>query len=112
MKLTNYQLGAAAVLVLLAVIAVFVQRSNWNRDRYILSADNAGNLKPVSEKYFEDKQKAFENRLNIMEKKVAPVWGFIDVFNGRTKDLLELPHNKGARQKGRDCSGSRCNGYL
>ncbi len=70
MKLNSYQLGAAAALAFLVVIAVFVQRSNWNRDRYILSADNAGNLISVSEAYFDSKEKAL---LAKVDAKLAQV---------------------------------------
>lgn len=58
MKLNKYQLAAAGIAVVIIVIGVFTQRSDWDANKFILSADGQGNLAPRSEKYFDDKEKA------------------------------------------------------
>ena len=63
MKFNKYHLAAGAGLVIILIV-VFVQRSDWDSNKYILSADDAGNLEPKSEKYFDDKEKALLNTVN------------------------------------------------
>ena len=45
------------VNVVIILIVVFVRRSDWDANKYILSADSEGNLNPVSESYFESNEK-------------------------------------------------------
>jgi hypothetical protein len=70
MKLNKYQLAAAGIALAIIVIVVFTQRSYWDANKYILSADDAGNLEPKSEKYFDDKEKAL---LATVDQKIAAV---------------------------------------
>ena len=75
MKIDKYYIaGGVAILVIL--IVVFTQRSDWDANKFILSADSKGNLTPVSEKYFEDQEK------KIMEK-VAGKVAELESLNGR-----------------------------
>jgi len=67
MKLNKYHIGAAGIAVVIIVVIVFRQRSDWNRNRFILSADSEGNLNPVSESYFENKE-------NEAIKKLEKTW--------------------------------------
>jgi hypothetical protein len=67
MKLNKYHIGAAGIAVVIIVVIVFRQRSDWNRNRFILSADSEGNLNPVSESYFENKE-------NEAIKKLGKTW--------------------------------------
>ena len=57
MKINPYYAAAGIALVVILVI-LFTQRSNWNKDKFILSADDSGNLTPISEDYFDNKEKA------------------------------------------------------
>ena len=57
MKIDPYYASAGIALVVILVI-LFTQRSNWNKDKFILSADDSGNLTPISEDYFDIKEKA------------------------------------------------------
>lgn len=57
MKFNKYQLVAAGIAVAILVIVVFTQRSDWDANKFILSADGQGNLEPKSEKYFENQEK-------------------------------------------------------
>ena len=57
MKIDPYYASAGIALVVILVI-LFTQRSNWNKDKFILSADDSGNLSPISEDYFDKKEKA------------------------------------------------------
>ena len=57
MKIDPYYASAGIALVVILVI-LFTQRSNWNKDKFILSADDSGNLSPISEEYFDNKEKA------------------------------------------------------
>lgn len=56
MKIDKYYI-AAGVALLVILIVVFTQRSDWNANRFILSADSKGNLTPVSESYFDGEEK-------------------------------------------------------
>jgi hypothetical protein len=70
MKFNKYQLAAAGIAVAIIVIVVFTQRSDWDANKYILSADSQGNLVPKSEKYFDDKEKAL---IASVDQKIAAV---------------------------------------
>ena len=64
MKFNKYNIGAAGAVLVIILIVVFVRRSDWDSSKYILSADDAGNLEPKSEKYFDDKEKALLTRVD------------------------------------------------
>jgi len=64
MKFNKYQLAAAGIALVIIIIIVFTQRSDWNKNRFILSADDQGNLNPVSESYFENKEKETMDKLS------------------------------------------------
>ena len=68
MKINKYY-GAAALLTVILIV-VFTQRSEWNANKFILSADSEGNLDPKSEAYFDAKEKAF---LAKVDAKLAQV---------------------------------------
>lgn len=70
MKINKYY-AAFAVLLAIVLIAAFIQRSDWDADRYILSADNSGNLKPISEKYFKDQEDRIMKLVNDKLKNVV-----------------------------------------
>lgn len=71
MKFDKYKLASAVgIALVIIVIIVFTQRSDWDANKYILSADNEGNLEPKSEKYFDDKEKAL---LASVDAKIAAV---------------------------------------
>lgn len=70
MKFNKYQLAAAGIAVVIIVIFMFRQRSDWDANKFILSADDQGNLVPKSEKYFDDKEKAL---LASVDQKIAAV---------------------------------------
>jgi hypothetical protein len=80
MKLNKYHIGAAGAVLVIILIVVFIQRSEWDKNRFILSADSEGNLNPVSESYFESNEKKhigevghLMNKLNLTY--VKPVRG-------------------------------------
>jgi len=68
MKFNKYHIGIAGAVLVIILIVVFSQRSDWDANKFILSADNQGNLNPVSEKYFDDKEKAL---LAAVDQKIA-----------------------------------------
>lgn len=71
MKFDKYKLASAVgIALVIIVIVVFTQRSDWDANKYILSADDSGNLEPKSEKYFDDKEKAL---LAAVDQKIAAV---------------------------------------
>jgi len=70
MKFNKYQLAAAGITVAIIVIVVFTQRSDWDANKFILSADGEGNLEPKSEQYFDDKEKAL---FATVDQKIAAV---------------------------------------
>lgn len=84
MKFNKYQLVAAGIVLAIIVIVVFTQRSDWDANKYILSADDAGNLEPKSEKYFDDKEKAL---IAAVDRKIAAVDNKVNIqrrdFNNR-----------------------------
>lgn len=59
MKFNKYHIAAAGAVLVIILIVIFVQRSDWDKSRFILSADSEGNLNPVSESYFENEEKRF-----------------------------------------------------
>jgi hypothetical protein len=69
-------IGLALVSVVILIV-VFTQRSDWDADRFILSADSEGNLDPVSEKYFADNEKALlasvDTRIAAANKRITDV---------------------------------------
>ena len=69
MKINPYYASAGIVLVVI-LVTLFTQRSNWNKDKFILSADDSGNLTPISEDYFDNKEKAL---LAKVDAKLAQV---------------------------------------
>tara|TARA_B100000768_G_C11221869_1_gene350908 strand:- start:397 stop:888 length:492 start_codon:yes stop_codon:yes gene_type:complete len=58
MKIDKYYVAAAVALLVILVI-VFAQRSDWDKNRFILSTDSKGNLTSVSEGHFENEEKRF-----------------------------------------------------
>ena len=58
MKVDKYYVAAAVALLVILVI-VFAQRSDWDKKRFILSTDSKGNLTSVSEGHFENEEKRF-----------------------------------------------------
>ena len=70
MNNNKYYIGGAVALVTI-VMVFFFQRSDWNKDRYILSSDNAGNLTPMSEAYFDAKEKALIAKVDAKLKGVV-----------------------------------------
>lgn len=83
MKFNKYYIGAGVVLVIILIV-VFTQRSDWDANRYILSADNEGNLEPKSEKYFDDKEKAL---LASVDAKIAAVNNRVTSVNNRVTSV-------------------------
>ena len=74
MKIDKYYIaGGVAILVIL--IVVFTQRSDWDANKFILSADSKGNLTPVSESYFEDQEKKIMEKV---DRKVADLKAWKD----------------------------------
>jgi len=69
MKFNVYYI-AAFVAVAIIVIVVFTQVSEWDTSRYILSADDSGNLAPISEKYFKDQEDRIMKLVNDKLKNV------------------------------------------
>ena len=69
MKINKYYI-AAGVALLVILIVVFTQRSDWDENNFILSADNKGNLTPISEKYFEDEEKRL---IKVVNTKLAEI---------------------------------------
>ena len=69
MNFNLYYIAAFAAVAII-IIVVFTQRSKWDLDRYILSADNTGNLKPISEKYFKDQEDRIMKLVNDKLKNV------------------------------------------
>jgi len=76
MKINNYYIGLALVSVVILIV-VFTQRSDWGADKFILSTDSEGNLDPVSEKYFDDNEKALlasvDTRIAAANKRITDV---------------------------------------
>jgi hypothetical protein len=66
------------------LIVVFTQRSDWDADKFILSADSEGNLDPVSEKYFDDNEKAL---LASVDTKIAAANKRITDVNNRVSSV-------------------------
>jgi hypothetical protein len=63
MKINPYYIaGAVAVLVIL--IVVFTQRSDWDAANFILRTDSEGNLTPISESYFEGEEQRMAGVVN------------------------------------------------
>src|SRR5210317_247321 len=61
---------ALALALVITLIVVFTQRSDWDANKFILSADGEGNLEPKSEQYFDDKEKAL---FATVDQKIAAV---------------------------------------
>jgi len=61
----------AALAAVAIVIVVFTQRSDWDLNRYILSADNEGNLNSVPEQYFKDQEDRIMKLVNDKLKNVV-----------------------------------------
>jgi len=81
MKIDKYY-AAFAVLLAIVLIAAFIQRSDWELDRYILSADNSGNLNPISEKYFKDQEDRIMKLVNDKLKNVVSYNDTIGISSG------------------------------
>ena len=96
MKINKYYVAAATLLAVILIV-VFVQRSDWDADKYILSADDAGNLEPKSEKYFDDKEKAL---LAAVDQKIAAVNGRVTgVDNKVNVQRTDFNNYKGAADR-------------
>lgn len=74
MQFNKYYLAAAAAVLVIILFIVFSQRSDWDSNRYILSADDDGNLNPISESYFQNEEikqrSAFEAMTQKLNKRV------------------------------------------
>tara|TARA_B110000977_G_scaffold45019_1_gene61233 strand:- start:1554 stop:2015 length:462 start_codon:yes stop_codon:yes gene_type:complete len=77
MKIDKYYI-AAGVALLVILIVVFTQRSDWKADRFILSADSKGNLTPVSESYFADEE---QRQTTATQNALAPLQGIPEKVN-------------------------------
>ena len=93
MKIDKYYI-AAGVALLVILIVVFTQRSDWNADRFILSADSKGNLTPVSESYFDGEEKKLmekvDGKLRSLEfTYVKPVSGPSVMWRGQHRMVAE-----------------------
>lgn len=86
MKFNMYYI-AAFVAVAIIVIVVLTQRSEWDLDRYILSADNSGNLKPIPEKYFKDQE---DRIMKLVNDKLKNVVSFNDQIALRNDGALGI----------------------
>lgn len=62
MKFNKYYIGALAAVAIILII--FSQRSDWDSNRYILSADNTGNLNPISESYFQNEENRIKSQVD------------------------------------------------
>ena len=87
MKINPYYI-AAGVALLIILIVVFTQRSDWDAANYILSADAEGNLTPVSESYFDGEEKKLmekvDGKLRALEFTfVKPVSGPNVIWRGQ-----------------------------
>lgn len=83
MNFNLYYIAAFAAVAII-IIVVFTQRSKWDLDRYILSADNTGNLKPISEKYFKDQE---DRIMKLVNDKLKNVVSFNDTIALSTGSL-------------------------
>ncbi len=75
---------AALVAVAIIVIVVFTQRSDWDLNRYILSADSEGNLNSVPEQYFKDQEDRIMKLVNDKLKNVVSYNDAIGITSTRT----------------------------
>lgn len=98
MKIDKYYI-AAGVALLVILIVVFTQRSDWNADRFILSADSKGNLTPVSESYFEGEEKRMKG---VVDGKVADLTAWKDRGGFVFIEENVLPYSCGNGRKHRD----------
>lgn len=73
-----------ALALVITLIVVFTQRSDWDPTRFILSADNSGNLNPVSESYFKDQEERIMNLVNDKLKNVVRFGDAIGIASART----------------------------
>ena len=73
-----YIIGIATLIVLVLSFYYFTKSENWDSSRYILSADTEGNLKPISESYFEDEEKRYmaiaDQKASAAEIKSRYMW--------------------------------------
>lgn len=73
MKINPYYIAAAVAVVVIVII--FVSRRDnatrdWNSTNFILSADNNGNLTPISEDFFEQKETELLAKVDKLTKVV------------------------------------------
>jgi hypothetical protein len=97
MKINPYYIaGAVAVLVIL--IVVFTQRSDWDATRHILSSDSEGNLTPISESYFEGEE---QRLIGVVNAKLAEVNASLTALSSRvstnTTDIIAHYHDANNR---------------
>ena len=79
MKIDKYYIaGGVAILVIL--IVVFTQRSDWDATRHILSSDSEGNLTPISESYFEGEE---QRLIGVVNAKLAEVNASLTALSSR-----------------------------
>jgi hypothetical protein len=76
-------IASALVLVVILIVA-FTQRSDWDLNRYILSADDSGNLKSVPEKYFKDQEDRIMKLVNDKLKNVVSYNDTIGITSTKT----------------------------
>ena len=114
MKINPYYIaGGVALLVIL--IVVFTQRSDWDANRFILSADSKGNLTPVSESYFEDQEKKImekvaEKMRSLDFEWVKPVSGPNVMWRGQHQGSASSGQFKEILMAGGNCGGIHAEG--
>lgn len=78
MKINPYYISAAVAVVVIVII--FVSRRDnatreWNPTNFILSADNNGNLTPITEDFFKQKEAELLAKVNVELGKVNTALG-------------------------------------
>ncbi len=86
--MNKYIIGViATIAALVLAFYYFTNSETWDSSRYILSSNSDGNLKPISESYFESSINAslakmntklaqIEKKVNKNEKGVKDIWGW------------------------------------
>ena len=92
-----YIIGIASFVVLVLSFYYFTKSENWDSSRYILSADTEGNLKPVSETYFSNKEKVHNKFVK-------------DTVNGKLGHVLALAQT--TRLKGQEGKTQHHNSWI
>lgn len=90
MKINKYYI-AAGVAILVILIVVFAQRSDWDENRFILSADSEGNLTPISESYFDGEEKRL---INVVNTKLAEISNRVGAVANRVEAVDKSLSNR------------------